>query len=76
MKRITFNLNDFLYGFDKTITDNPDMIDDEVKRYKTFLSHIEEPLLNDVVRYVSNHSLVTDNEKVRSFILPCHYPIL
>ena len=72
IRRKVFDLNDFLYDLNYSLEDEPNMIDDVVQRYKDFLSHTREPLLSNVKKYVDNHSLVTHNERVKSFVSACH----
>ena len=71
-RRIVFNIADFIETLNETIQENPDMIDDEVQRYKDFLSRTKEPLLFAVKKYAINHPLVVENKRLRSFILACH----
>ena len=71
-RRITFNLNQFLQDLNTALEDKTGLIDDEVQRYKEFLSRTKEPLLSDVQRYVNNHPLVTGNQRLKSFIMACH----
>lgn len=75
-RRKVFDLNNFLYDLNYSLEEQPIMIDDTVQRYKDFLSHTSEPLLSNVKKYVDNHCLVVDNERVKSFILACHRPKL
>lgn len=72
VRRKVFDLSGFLYNLNYTIEDEPEMIDDVVQTYKDFLSHTSEPLLSNVKKYVDNHSLVVNNERVKSFIVACH----
>lgn len=71
-RRITFNLDQFITDLEEVIKDNPDMIDDEVQRYKDFLSRTQEPLLLSIKNYAEKHPLVLENKRLRSFILACH----
>jgi hypothetical protein len=71
-RRITFNLTDYLENLQEVIEDNPDMIDDEVQRYRDFLSRTKEPLLFSIKSFTINHPLVLDNKRLKSFILSCH----
>lgn len=74
-RRVTFNLNKFIedlascFDFDN---DEADRIDDVVQTYKDFLSRAKEPVKSAAIKYVENHKLVTDNQRVRSFIKACH----
>jgi hypothetical protein len=72
VRRKIFDLDNFLLNLGYTIEDRPIMIDDVVQTYKDFLSHTSEPLLSRVKDYVNRHSLVTEDEKVKSFIDACH----
>lgn len=71
-RRTTFNLNDFLGDLRYALTERTDLIDDEVQRYKDFLGRTKEPLKSKVIKYVNNHTLVTDNKELRSYIVACH----
>jgi len=71
-RRLTFNLNEFLEGFETVLIDRPDLIHDEVERYKDFLGHTKSPLIFKVLNYVETHPLFTENQRLRSFIEPCH----
>lgn len=71
-RRTTFRLSGFLEDLQGSIAEAPDRIDDVVQTYKDFLSRTKEPLLSQVKGYINNHPLVTDNEKVRSFVVACH----
>jgi hypothetical protein len=71
-RRITFSLTEYLENLQEVIEDNPDMIDDEVQRYRDFLSRTKEPLLLSVKNFTINHPLVLDNKRLKSFILSCH----
>jgi len=71
-RRITFSLTEYLENLQEVIHDNPDMIDDEVQRYKDFLSRTKEPLLLSVKKFTINHPLVLDDTRLKSFILSCH----
>lgn len=75
MRRITFNIADFIENLQEVLHDNPDMIDDEVQRYKDFLERIKEPLKTDVKAYAERHPLFLENKRLRSFIKACHNPI-
>lgn len=71
-RRITFNILDFLENLQEVIEDNPDMIDDEIQRYRDFLNRTKEPLLSSVKNYVEKSPLVIENKRLSSFILACH----
>lgn len=72
MRRITFNIAEYLENLQEVIVDNPDMIDDEVQRYKEFLERTKEPLKTEVKNYAERHPLTLENKRLRSFILACH----
>ena len=72
MRRVTFNMIDFLENLQEVIEDNPEMIDDEVQRYKDFLKRTPEPLAESIKYYMEKNPLVLENKRLRSFILACH----
>ena len=71
-RRIVFNLNNFLEDFEEVLAHRPDLIDDEVQRYKCFLSRTKEPLKTQVISYVSKHRLMSQNPRLKSFIMSCY----
>ena len=71
-RRITFNIASYLENLQQVIQDNPDMIDDEVQRYKDLLNRTDEPLLCSIKTYTTYHPLVLEDKRLRSFILSCH----
>jgi hypothetical protein len=76
MRRTTFNLNSFLEDLTIALDDRSDLIDYEVEKYKTFLSHTKSPLTLSVMDYVNKHRLVTGNQEIKSYIDTCHKAIL
>ena len=70
-RRITFNIAIYLEELKEVIEDNPDMIDDEVQRYKDLLNRAPESLKHSIISYTLNHPLFLEDKRLRSFILPC-----
>lgn len=71
-RRTTFNLDDYLYDLKSALEDRTEHIHDEVQRYRDFLSHTKEPLLSSVKKYVGSHPLVSNNQRLKSFIDSCY----
>jgi hypothetical protein len=71
-RRKIFDLDNFLHELSYAVEDDTDSIDDVAQTYKDFLSHTSKELTSCVKRYVNSHFLVTDNERVKSFITACH----
>jgi hypothetical protein len=70
-RRITFNIATYLEDLQQVIQDNPDMIDDEVQRYKDFLFRLKGELIFSVISYTVNNETFLSDKRLRSFILPC-----
>ena len=70
-RRITFNIASYLENLQQVIQDNPDMIDDEVQRYKDFLFRLKGELIFSVITYTVNNETFLSDKRLRSFILPC-----
>lgn len=74
-RRITFNLNDFLTNLNLALENKSELVENEVQKYKDFLSHTKQPLKDSAMDYVNKHNLTTGSQKVRSFIEACHKDI-
>lgn len=72
MRRVVFNIAEFIEELQWVLEDYPELIDDTVQKYKDFLSRTKEPLLFSIKKYAINHPLVVENKRLRSFILACH----
>lgn len=70
-RRITFNIKQYLEDLTETIETNPEMIDDEVNRFKEFLGRTDKVVIEKIITYVVLSPLVTENKRLRSFIMPC-----
>jgi predicted DNA-binding ArsR family transcriptional regulator len=75
-RRVTFNIATYLENLQQVIQDNPEMIDDEVQRYKDFLSRLKGELVFSVISYTTNNETFLTDKRLRSFILPCFVEIL
>ena len=73
MKRITFNLNNFITDLHNCYAEETyDMIDDVVQRYKDFLSRSSPKIAEASRKYLMEHYLVQEDEIIESYIVACH----
>lgn len=73
MKRITFNLNNFITDLHNCHAhETYDLIDDVVQKYKDFLRHASPTIQDSSKAYLLKHWLVKESEIMKSYIIACH----
>lgn len=74
IKRVVFNLNDFLTELQNEIEDNHEGIDDIIQKYNSFLKRADEHIRDLSIGYVQKKVDNLGNHLILSHIRACHKP--
>lgn len=74
-RRTTFNLKEFLEELSEVLISGVGSIEDQVNKYKEFLSRTEYPLRASIMNYVNRSEAVRSNKRLRSFTNACHMEV-
>lgn len=74
VKRIVFNLNDFITELQNEIEENHECIHDIIEKYNTFLKRAGSELRTTSIKYVQKKVDEIGNPLILSHIRACHKP--